>query len=69
MPLFFFSCYAVKSSVGIPTTCKETEQVCASAPVAEIPGYCGNTVPVNVTPVVKVNTKASVVSDALFTWR
>ncbi len=57
-------CYAVRSSVGTPTTCSDTEQVCASAPEAETGGYCGNTVPVKVTPVVRVSTKASAVSGA-----
>ena len=49
----------------MPTTCSDTEQVCASAPEAEIGGYCGNTLPVKVTPVVSVSTKASTVSGAL----
>ena len=48
----------------MPTTCRDTEQVCASEPEAETPGYCGNTVPVKDTPVVNVKTKASVVSGA-----
>ncbi len=48
----------------MPTTCRDTEQVCASAPEAETPGYCGNTLPVKVTPVFNVKTNASTVSGA-----
>ena len=65
MPLFFVcGYYAVRSSVGIPTTCNDTEQVCTSPPEAVTLGYCGNTKPVNVTPVLNVIINAIVVSGA-----